>query len=106
MTAVQPPARYGALDIVNGKVEKFIEKPKGDGLWINGGFMMCDHQVFDFIDNDQTIWEKHSLPLLAESGKLNVYKHRGFWRAMDTLNDKRALNNLWDEKEAKWKIWS
>lgn len=106
LTAVQPPARFGALDIVNGKVQNFFEKPKGDGLWINGGFMICNHQVFDFIDDDQTIWEKKSLPLMAEKGKLSVYKHYGFWRAMDTLNDKRLLNSLWNEKEAKWKIWS
>jgi glucose-1-phosphate cytidylyltransferase len=106
LTAVQPPARFGALEIdPEGKINSFNEKPKGDGFWVNGGFMVCEPQVFDFIQNDATIWEQHSMPKMAEEGKLSSFKHNGFWRPMDTLQDKYKLNNLWKLNKADWKIW-
>jgi len=107
LTAVHPPARFGALEILeDDKVESFLEKPKGDGLWINGGFMVCDPEIFKYIDDDNSIWEQHSLPNLAMDKKLSVFKHHGFWRPMDTLNDKYTLNKLWEEESSEWKIWN
>ena len=105
MTAIQPAGRFGALDIESNKVEKFVEKPAGDGSWINGGFMVCEPSVLDLIDGDSTIFEQYPLQTLAESGKLGAYKHGGFWQCMDTLRDKIYLNNLWDSKKAPWKTW-
>ena len=106
ITAVQPAARFGALEIDSqNKIKSFHEKPKGDGVWINGGFMVCEPEVFNYIENDTTIWEQHSMPKLAEDGKLSSYKHSGFWRPMDTLQDKYALNDLWGSNKAIWKVW-
>ena len=106
ITSVQPPARFGALMIDSqNKIKSFHEKPKGDGVWINGGFMICEPEVFNYIENDATNWEQYSLPKLAEEGKLSSYKHHGFWRPMDTLNDKYKLNELWNSNIAKWKVW-
>ena len=106
LTSVLPPARFGALDIdAQNKINSFEEKPKGDGVWINGGFMVCDSDVFKFIENDKTIWEQHSLPNLAKQNMLSAFKHDGFWRPMDTLNDKYKLNDLWDSGNAPWKVW-
>ena len=105
MTAIQPAGRFGALDIESNKVEKFVEKPAGDGSWINGGFMVCEPSVLDLIDSDSTIFEQYPLQTLAESGKLGAYKHGGFWQCMDTLRDKIYLNNLWDSGKAPWKTW-
>ena len=86
-------------------IKSFYEKPKGDGLWINGGFMVCEPEVFNYIENDNTIWEQHSMPQLAIEGKLSSFKHSGFWRPMDTLQDKYKLNELWESNKAPWKIW-
>ncbi|MDA9139630.1 glucose-1-phosphate cytidylyltransferase [Flavobacteriaceae bacterium] len=106
ITAVQPQARFGALEIdSHNKINSFHEKPKGDGLWVNGGFMVCEPEVFDFIENDATVWEQHSMPKMAHEGKLSSYRHRGFWRPMDTLQDKYKLNDLWNSNNAKWKLW-
>lgn len=108
MTSSQPEGRFGALDIQDGGlVSKFLEKPKGDGAWINAGFFVCDYSVFDYIDNgDATIFERGPLESLAANGKLFTYKHNGFWRPMDTLNDRRVLDTMWLNGEAKWKMWN
>jgi glucose-1-phosphate cytidylyltransferase len=107
MTSSQPEGRFGALDIQEGgQVSKFVEKPKGDGAWINAGFFVCEHKVFDYItEGDSTIFERSPLERLATDGELFTYKHEGFWRPMDTLRDKRTLNDLWMRGEAKWKLW-
>ena len=107
MSSIQPEGRFGALQLeVDGKVEHFMEKPKGDGQWINGGFFVCEPKVFDYIKNgDTTIFEREPLEGLATHGEVMAYKHHGFWKCMDTLSDKNALNNMWTKNEAKWKIW-
>lgn len=107
LTAVQPSGRFGALSINNeSKIETFIEKPTGDGAWINGGFFVCNPKVIDYIDNDSTIWERAPLENLANEGKLHAYKHSGFWKPMDTMRDKNELEELWQQGEAPWKIWN
>ena len=105
LTGVQPPGRFGALDIVDGRVRSFQEKPEGDGSWINGGFFVLEPSVFDEIEGDGTIWERKPLENLASKGELGIYKHQGFWRPMDTLRDKIELENLWDSGKAPWKCW-
>lgn len=106
MTSVQPAGRFGALDInESNQVSNFIEKPKGEGKWINGGFFVCEPQVLDYIENDSTVFEKAPLESLANEGELYTYKHQGFWQCMDTLRDKNYLNELWDANKAPWKTW-
>jgi len=105
ITAVQPPARFGALDIDDSKVVRFEEKVKGDRRWINGGFFVLSPAVFDFVENDSTIWEGEPLSKLASKGQLSAYKHTGFWEAMDTIRDKNHLEALWASGQAAWKIW-
>jgi len=107
MTSSQPEGRFGALDIVgNGRVSSFVEKPKGDGAWINAGYFVCEPEVFDYIpDEDNCSFEKEPLQKLAQDGKLFTYRHKDFWQPMDTLRDKIRLNKLWDSGNAKWKIW-
>ena len=105
MTAVQPDGRFGALETRGDLVTSFLEKPKGDGSWINGGFFVCQPEILDYIEGDQTIFEQEPLRRLAEAGELFNYRHNGFWKCMDTLRDKKALNELWDTGNAKWKIW-
>jgi len=106
MTAVQPEGRFGALSLKeNGKVESFMEKPRGDGTWINGGFFVCQPEVLDYIADDNTVFEKEPLEQLARNGELHSFKHAGFWKCMDTLRDKNHLNELWSANNAKWKIW-
>jgi len=105
LTAVQPPGRFGALEISDSKVRSFQEKPHGDGSWINGGFFVLEPSVFDEIDGDSTIWERDPLESLAAQGQLGVSKHHGFWRPMDTLRDKLELAELWDQGKAPWKMW-
>lgn len=106
VTAVQPSGRFGALGIDgNNQVESFSEKPKGDGNWINGGFFVCEPEVFNYIEGDSTIWEQAPLENLTKENQLAAYKHRGFWKPMDTLKDKRDLNEHWDKGQAEWKIW-
>ena len=106
VTATRPPARYGALKInQNSSVEKFEEKPDGEGSWINGGFFVLSPKVLKFIKDDSTSWEKEPLMALAKKGELFAFKHNGFWMPMDTLRDKHMLNELWDSGKASWKIW-
>ena len=106
MTAVQPAGRYGALNIEDsGLVSDFLEKPPGDGAWINGGFFVCEANVFEYIDNDSTLFEQEPLARLAKEGELSAYKHNGFWECMDTLRDKKHLCELWDSNAAPWKNW-
>lgn len=107
MTAVQPSGRFGALGIKDDvQITSFMEKPKGDESWINGGFFVCEPQVFDYIqDGDQTIFERAPLEKLAKDGQLNAFKHEGFWRPMDTLRDKIELTELWQADKAPWALW-
>lgn len=108
LTAVQPPGRFGALDldVNNSQVLGFTEKPMGDGGWINGGYFILSPQVIKLIEDDSTIWEKYPLEQLAKSKQLSAYVHAGFWRAMDTLRDKTYLEGLWSSGAAPWNIWS
>lgn len=105
ITAVQPPGRYGTIELNDNCVSCFKEKPKGDGGWINGGYFVLSPGVFDFIKGDETIWEREPLENIAEEGQLGAYKHHGFWQAMDTLRDKIKLDDLWAKGEAAWKKW-
>lgn len=105
LTATVPPGRFGALDMDAGKVNSFREKPKGDGAMINGGFFVLSPQVIDYIDDDQTIWERGPLERLAEQGELAAFPHLGFWQPMDTLRDKTHLEELWQSGQAPWKVW-
>lgn len=107
MTSSQPEGRFGALDIMeNNRVSNFVEKPKGDGSWINAGFFVCKSEVFDYItEGDQTIFERTPLQNLARDNKLYTYKHKGFWMPMDTLKDKNTLEDLWKNGKALWKVW-
>ena len=106
VTAVQPSGRFGALDIVeNEKVQSFLEKPKGDGSWINGGFFVCQPEVFNYIKGDSMIFEKEPMESIAAEGHMKAFNHSGFWRPMDTLRDKHELEEAWENNEAKWKIW-
>lgn len=105
VTAIQPPGRFGSLEISGSKVQSFVEKPSGDGRWINGGFFVCEPGVLDLIEGDDTIWEAQPLERLAAEGQLSVWKHAGFWAAMDTLRDKNQLEALWTAGNAPWKIW-
>jgi glucose-1-phosphate cytidylyltransferase len=106
MTAVQPEGRFGALETAGDRVESFLEKPKGDGSWINGGFFVCQPEVLDYIGGDDVVFEQEPLQKLALDGQLYNYRHRGFWKCMDTLRDKKMLNEMWENGNAKWKIWS
>jgi glucose-1-phosphate cytidylyltransferase len=105
VTAVQPPGRFGSLDITDNKVVDFEEKPHGDGGWINGGFFVLSPKVLDRIVGDETTWEREPLKGLAAEGQLSVYKHDGFWQPMDTLRDKTYLEELWRTGKAPWKTW-
>lgn len=107
VTAVQPSGRFGALDLgEQNKIKSFIEKPKGDGAWINGGFFVCESDVLDYIPvGDGTIWEREAMEGLARAGQMQAYRHHGFWKPMDTLRDKMDLNGAWTRNEAPWKIW-
>ena len=105
MTAVQPAARWGALEIEGTKITSFHEKKPGDGAWINGGFFVLSPQVLSYIDGDQTYWEREPLERLAAEGNLNAYHHTGFWQPMDTLRDKTQLEELWHKGDAPWKTW-
>ncbi|AYF85875.1 glucose-1-phosphate cytidylyltransferase [Pseudomonas sp. JS3066] len=105
VTAVQPPGRYGALDLNGNRVNGFVEKPRGDGGWINGGFFVLSPEVLPYIAEDSTAWEAEPLERLAAEGQLQAYQHQGFWHAMDTLRDKNHLEQLWQTGEAPWKLW-
>jgi glucose-1-phosphate cytidylyltransferase len=105
VTAVQPPGRYGALERDNESVKGFIEKPRGDGGWINGGFFVLNPKCLDYIDSDDIIWEQEPLKNIALEGELMAYEHKGFWQPMDTLREKNMLEDLWQSGKAPWKIW-
>lgn len=105
LTATYPPGRFGALDISNGQVLNFKEKPKGDGAMINGGFFVLSPKVLSRITADSTIWEQEPLIGLAEEKQLMAYEHHGFWQPMDTLRDKIQLESLWQSGKAPWKVW-
>lgn len=105
LTATLPPGRFGALEFNGNKVNKFMEKPKGDGAMINGGFFVLSPQVLDRISGDDTIWERGPLETLAADGQLAAYQHTGFWQPMDTLRDKIHLEELWATGQAPWKVW-
>ena len=105
LTAIQPAGRYGSLEVDNSMVNKFIEKPKGDGGWINGGFFVLSPKCIDLIENDKTSWEAFPLGELAKQKELSAYRHNGFWQAMDTLRERNLLEDLWITKKAPWKVW-
>jgi glucose-1-phosphate cytidylyltransferase len=105
VTAVQPAGRFGALKIDGDTVQGFQEKPSGDGGWINGGFFVLHPHVLDRVTGESTVWEQEPLEGLAADGQLRAYYHRGFWHAMDTLRDKRYLDELWAKGKAPWRLW-
>ena len=105
VTAVRPPGRFGALAIDGQRVSGFVEKPAGDGGWINGGFFVLQPEVFGYLEGDADIWEHEPLERLARDGQLGAYHHEGFWQPMDTLRDKTVLEELWSAGKAPWKSW-
>lgn len=107
VTAVQPPGRFGVLDLnADGAVTTFREKPHNEMGWINGGFFVLNPSVLDLIEGDETVWEGPPLEKLAAADQLRAYKHSGFWQPVDTLRDKRRLEELWASGDAPWKVWS
>jgi len=105
MTAVQPPGRFGALEISGTQIDAFVEKPQGDGGWINGGFFVLNPKVLELIEGDGTTWERQPLESLAAQKNLQCFFHKGFWQPMDTLRDKNHLEELWASGNAPWKTW-
>ncbi len=105
VTGVQPPGRFGALQIADDKVYGFQEKPEGDGGWINGGYFVLSPKVGEYIEGDTTVWEREPMEQLAKEGQLGIHHHPGFWQPMDTLRDKRHLEELWAANKAPWKKW-
>ena len=106
VTSVQPSGRFGALNLgAENQVYSFLEKPKGDGAWINGGFFVCQPEVFDYIEGDSTTFEKAPMERLAADGQMGAYLHDGFWKPMDTLRDKVELEESWESNKAAWKNW-
>jgi glucose-1-phosphate cytidylyltransferase len=105
VTAVQPPGRYGALKLNGDAVEGFLEKPPGDGGWINGGFFVLAPSCIDYVEDDTTVWEAGPLTGLAAAGDLEAFRHTGFWQPMDTLREKNLLEDLWASGRAPWKMW-
>jgi glucose-1-phosphate cytidylyltransferase len=105
VTAVRPPARFGGLALKGNRVARFSEKPQTGEGWINGGFLVCEPAIFDYLDGDDSVLETDALERLAEAGKLAAYQHEGFWQCMDTLRDKRQLEALWNSGRAPWKLW-
>jgi len=105
--AFQPSGRFGALDIAgNGMVNSFLEKPAGDGAWINAGYFVCEPQVFDYLTGDESeIFERGPVERIVSEGQLHAFKHNGFWKPMDTLRDKTELNEMWDKDAAPWRVW-
>ena len=106
LTAVQPPGRYGAINLEGDKVIQFQEKPDGDGGWLNGGYFVLEPSVIDLIDSDNCIWEQGPLNSLADNYQLSAYLHDGFWHPMDTLRDRQKLEALWASGQAPWKVWN
>jgi len=105
VTAIQPPGRFGTLNIDSDRVLNFQEKPSGDGNWINGGFFVLEPKIFDYINDDSTVWEQEPLEKLSNENKLSAYKHTGFWHPLDTLRDKNFLEEMWKTGKAPWKKW-
>jgi glucose-1-phosphate cytidylyltransferase len=105
VTAVQPPGRFGLVDIEEDKIRKFTEKPIGDGGWVNGGYFVLEPKIFDSIAGDATTWEREPLEQLAADAQLSAYRHSGFWQPMDNLRDKILLDGLWESGRAPWKVW-
>jgi glucose-1-phosphate cytidylyltransferase len=107
LTAIQPPGRFGSVQLVPGtdQITEFTEKPAGDGGWVNGGFFVVDPAAFEYIEGDRTVWEHEPLGSLAQEGKLFAYRHSGFWHPMDTLRDRMVLEEMWASGEAPWKVW-
>lgn len=105
VTAAQPPGRFGAIEYEGSRVKGFKEKPQGDGGWINGGFFVVSPRVGSYIEGDATVWEREPLENLASDRELSVFFHNGFWQPMDTLRDKRYLEELWASGKAPWKVW-
>lgn len=105
VTAVQPPGRYGALNMTESSVQGFTEKPKGDGGWINGGFFVLSPECLKYVDGDQSSWEGEPLAKLAADKELMAFEHTGFWQPMDTLREKNHLEDLWQSGKAPWKVW-
>jgi glucose-1-phosphate cytidylyltransferase len=106
MTAVRPPARFGHLEFEGNCVRRFTEKPQTSEGWINGAFFVLEPEIFDYIDGDMTQWEREPMERLARDGQLMAYRHEDFWQCMDTLRDKRLLEDLWQNGDAPWKVWS
>jgi glucose-1-phosphate cytidylyltransferase len=105
LTAIQPPGRFGALNLQGDEIASFQEKPQGDGAWINGGFFVLSPQAIDYVDGDATTWEKQPMERLAHDGQMRAFFHRDFWQPMDTLRDKMHLEDLWKSGHAPWKTW-
>ncbi len=105
VTATQPPGRFGSINFEGNRVISFEEKPIGDGGWINGGFFVLSPKVGHYIEGDATVWEREPMENLAKDNQLSVFFHQGFWHPMDTLRDKRHLEELWSSKSAPWKTW-
>ncbi len=106
VSAVQPPGRFGAIDLDGERVRRFLEKPAGDGGWINGGFFVLSRRCLDLIEDDASVWEDKPMRILAGRNEMMAYRHRGFWQSMDTLRDKNLLSGLWDGGAAPWKVWT
>lgn len=106
VTCVQPTGRFGAVEFDGSKVSHFLEKPEGDGRWISGGFFVLEPEVFDWLEGDDTTWEREPIERLVQADQVSGYKHHGYWHAMDTLRDRIALEDEWATGKAPWKIWS
>lgn len=105
VTAVQQPGRFGSIEFDDHRVRGFVEKPHGESGWINGGFFVLSAKTIDYIENDQTIWEREPMQKLASDNQMSVYFHNGFWQPMDTLREKHLLEELWQTGKAPWKVW-
>jgi len=107
VTAVQPPGRFGAFTMEKEQtlINTFREKPSGDGAWVSGGYFVLEPEIFDYIEGDDTVWEREPMEQLAQAGQLSAFRHHGFWQPMDTLRDKLYLEDLWQKGQAPWKIW-
>ena len=106
VTAVQPPGRFGAVELNGTRVRSFEEKPRGDGAWLNGGYFVLSPEVGRYLEDDQTTWEHEPLRRLTRERQLASFRHEGFWQAMDTLRDRHQLQALWEAGNAPWRIWS
>ena len=105
VTAVRPPARFGGLALDGDSVTRFMEKPQAGDGWINGGFFVLDRRVLEFIDGDNTLWEREPLERLSDQGQLQAFRHEGFWQPMDTLRERNLLEEMWASGQAPWKVW-